>query len=538
MSDESTIQPFADESAYYDQVLQRFSARARSFNSQVTILLIFAFAFLVFVIVPLAALNFDAEHVDAQEAEREDLAQRSKALEAERAKLASDVDTLRGNITSLNTVLDTKQQEAAARTNQRATLEQKVVANKQAAQKLEDQATKLIQAMPEVERVLASFNANQRVTDLRDWFLDAAYGGPRDPQCTDSDERAYMSCLVRRKLEADWERDFSLISREVVEPLKDVAPNIASAIESTIHEVKQNFRDNLAANRSFWRSIGGKAEFMDQLEGEFHDAFEVINDTVKLRLDKISQETTRLEGEVAELEASRKALEQQLAGLDSELAALESEVKDKSAELDGKVAEIDKIESERAALAEQQAQIESRLVALPDPAKIDEERARIETRLSSFQSPFGTLPIGLNEAVLAYPLILAVGFTICALLLGRLLYLRSELHSLLQRQMPAALEDVNRRLEALAPIWFDPQRWAWRNVGAAVAFGVPLVLFGATGWLILNDWLLHLGDTPSAVNIRIFYGIVYAVGVAIFVAGIVCLVAAAKRYRRIATTGR
>ncbi len=87
MSDVHTIQPSPDETEYREQVLERFMTRARSLTNHFAILMIFAFGFLVFVIVPLATLNFDAAHVKAQKAALDELTAQSEELKAERATL-------------------------------------------------------------------------------------------------------------------------------------------------------------------------------------------------------------------------------------------------------------------------------------------------------------------------------------------------------------------------------------------------------------------------------------------------------------------
>ena len=140
--------------------------------------------------------------------------------------------------------------------------------------------------------------------------------------------------------------------------------------------------------------------------------------------------------------------------------------------------------------------------------------------LAGFESPFGKIPIGLKEAVLAYPLILAAGFMVCTLLLSRLLALRREFRISLAREETLTKADVGRRVATLAPLWFDAGRAFWGNPTLILALLIPFALFVATGWLILNDWLLPLGDTASATNLRTFYTVLYGIGLAVFAAGL------------------
>jgi cell division protein FtsB len=520
MSDARTSQAPADEADYREQVLERFTMRARALTNQFTILMIFAFGFLVFVIVPLAALNFDAAHVAAQKAEIEALTAQSEELEAERAALEEEVGILRGNIGSLNSVLEDKRQDAEERTGARGTLKKRLADNGADRQRLLTQAQGLESAVNGIKKTLASFDADQRVDGLRNWFYDTAFDSNRDPACEDTEQRVYLRCLVKKKLEADWDRDFSLIRREVIEPLNGIAPAIAGAIEGELSAVKKTFGERLEANQDFWQSITGKELFMDGLSDDFNQAFENITGIVNLRLDKIAQQSTRLEAEIAELAQAGQALEDDLAVLDEELKAIQAETEAKFQELGDKESAIEGNEREQAKLTEQVAQIQEQLATLPDPEDIEQEREDIEERLASFESPFGVIPIGLKEAVLAYPLILAAGFMVCVLLLARLLALRREFRNSLARDQALSEADVDRRVATLAPLWFDAGRAFWANPAMVLALLIPFVLFVASGWLILNDWLLQLGDTASATNLRAFYAGLYALGLAIFVAGL------------------
>ena len=152
-------------------------------------------------------------------------------------------------------------------------------------------------------------------------------------------------------------------------------------------------------------------------------------------------------------------------------------------------------------------------------------------RLSSFESPFGAIPIGLKEAVLAYPLILAAGFMACTLLLARLLALRREFRNSLAQEKALSDANVDRRVATLAPLWFDPGRNLWANPTLALALLIPFTLFVAAAWLILNDWLLQLGNTASAINLRTFYAGLYSLGLAVFAAGLLRVQSAWTRYQ-------
>lgn len=536
MSADSTPQPFTDDAAYYEQVQRRFSSRSQSFNKQISVLVTFSLAFLVFVIVPLVALNADKEHVEMQEANRDNLVKRLKGLDTERVALMADVDRIRDSIASLTDALQTDRGNAKRHNIERSKLTNEIEKIRQETQVFEARAKKLKQASQDGKQILASFDANKRVDDLRNWFIDAAYkagsGGPECNQYTVG-EREYMRCIVRLKLEGDWNRDFKFLNEKIVLLLREIAPNAAIDVEVTLKEARKRFQSNLDQNRDFWTTIDGKGEFMGELNSVFSHAFNKISEIVQQKLNQNNQKLANVLQEASELEALRRVLEQRLAVLDGKLAALESDVEKQSGQLKNKEAGIEDNKIRSTQITGEIAEAEAELKLLPTPDKIVEDRNRIEKRVNSFKSPFGSLPIGLNEAVFAYPLILAIGTAICAFLLRRLLKLRGELHSVLKRLMSVTNEDIDRRLEILAPIWFDPGRAIWRNLGVVLAFAVPLVLFAASAWLVFNDWLLRLGRTPSAVDLRVFYGIVYLCGAGVILVAIGCLIGTAMQFRKL-----
>lgn len=533
MSDTHTSQPPPDEANYREQVLERFTARARSLTNQYTILMIFAFGFLVFIIVPLAALNFDAAHVKAQKADLEKLTAQSEELSAEHATQEQEIDFLRGKITSLNFNLELKRQEATERAGERTRLEKDLAENNAQRQQLLDQAKSLKSAVKGIETTLASFDADQRVGNLRTWFFDTALSANRDPECENTERRVYLRCLVKKKLESDWQHDFSLIRQKVVEPLGEIALAVAETIDTELSSIKKAFGERLEENQDFWQSFEGKEVFMDGLSDDFNQAFEKIRGIVNSALVRIAEKSIFLEAKVGELAQAGQTLENDLAALDRERTRIEAETEAEFQELAGKESAMDENERGQAELAAQVARVQKQIDELPDPEDIEEERAEIETRLASFESPFGTIPIGLKEAVLAYPLILAAGFMVCTLLLSRLLALRGEFRNSLAREQVLSEADVNRRVATLAPLWFDAGRAFWGNPTLVLALLIPFALFVAAGWLILNDWLLQLGDTASAENLRTFYAGLYGLGLAVFAAGLLRVRGAWAQYQAV-----
>ena len=541
----STI-PTADAD-YVKQVLDRFAKRQGSFVTQFTVLSIFAVSFIAFILAPIVALKLDGNRLANELVASERVVQKLQAqadlLQAKRDELTGMLDSVNGELTSLFKVQDDARIQAEETERQIADKTSEIAEIAANNEKLEQSLAGLTDAASRMTAALGDFDPAMRTDVLRDWFRQIANSGSRDPDCADDERHGYLGCMVRSKLHRDWDADFARIDAAVVSPLRAIEPSAAEAIATRIQKVRDTFETALDEQPNFWRTVNEKEEFMELLRGQFEVAFSDIAKVIQTRSKGISEtakaqektidantaEANRLSEALAAIKARQEVIAADQKTAEAKLAAFtvrQTELETQSGQLDQQLkALLEQVEKGRAALTENQARIEA-------------EQKKIAERLTKFQSPFGSLPLGLNEATLAFPFILAVGFLICALLQADLLSLRAEYHAMMQpfggpaKQSSEDRARTTRRVLLLAPLWLDPVRSAWTNLAGTAVLLLPVLAFAVTVWLILGG-VLQLSDPGSSERyLRMFYFGLYPIGIALVIIGIGRVAAKWVAYRR------
>jgi hypothetical protein len=118
--------------------------------------------------------------------------------------------------------------------------------------------------------------------------------------------------------------------------------------------------------------------------------------------------------------------------------------------------------------------------------------ARLEEMkgLQDIQTPFGQLPIGLNELVLLFPVLLAAGFVLCASLFSESLKLRQEFHRLSRGRDPEGMFFDDERIALVAPVWVDPLQPSGHRVYRGAILALPLAVFVIAIFLLFDNSLL------------------------------------------------
>lgn len=107
--------------------------------------------------------------------------------------------------------------------------------------------------------------------------------------------------------------------------------------------------------------------------------------------------------------------------------------------------------------------------------------------LQNIQTPFGPLPIGLNELVLLFPVLLAGGFVLCASLFADSLELRREYHRLARLKDPGGGVLDDARIGLAAPVWIDPLQPPLHRIYRAAILALPVALFVAALALLADN---------------------------------------------------
>ncbi len=177
--------------------------------------------------------------------------------------------------------------------------------------------------------------------------------------------------------------------------------------------------------------------------------------------------------------------------------------------------------------------IETRNRLREDVRTLAKEEERIEAELSvivtkldglkglqDVETPFGTLPVGINELVLLFPLLVAAGFMLMASLFVESLELRREYHLLNRLIDPAGVTLPDRRITLIAPLWIDPLKPLAHRVYRGVILGLPVLAFVGSIWLLARNRLLTDPFIKEARLNEIIYFSLYIVGAVVILEGI------------------
>jgi hypothetical protein len=152
-------------------------------------------------------------------------------------------------------------------------------------------------------------------------------------------------------------------------------------------------------------------------------------------------------------------------------------------------------------------------------ADIDDTRLRIEeiAALQDISTPFGPLPIGVNDLIMIFPILLAVGFYVCVNSYCESLQIRQSFRDLRKSQDPRAFDDGY--LAMIAPVWIDPLRAPRHRLIRMLVLVSPLVLFAVSIGLLLWNALLW-GDFMDEVRLSAWaYYAAYLISVVLFLEG-------------------
>jgi hypothetical protein len=151
---------------------------------------------------------------------------------------------------------------------------------------------------------------------------------------------------------------------------------------------------------------------------------------------------------------------------------------------------------------------------------LSDRKEEIAARIKAIQTPFGTLPVGLNEAVLLFPILLAAGFVLCTHLLAESIHLRKRYHALWEEEYPDLADYHARQMPVVAPLWIDsqdpaqnrPLRWVLLLLPLMVFVGVVVVILAAA---TISDAFFQGVEMGPAILI-----VLYAVSLAGFAYGV------------------
>jgi predicted nuclease with TOPRIM domain len=511
-----------------DQLAGRYEKRHTTFSKLFNATIVFALAFLTFILIPLVGLQLDEKSIAAQfetlKAEKEELTDKNNNLqikeEESRSKL-TELSASRANLDHRRESLITESESVKDKIKL-AQIEHDQNATYLAVLKGQEEKTErlkmLMNNMPEPD-------VNRFVTEVRAFLgpasevvyrnadIDNLGVGEKCPQGVKQD---FFDCLVKAKVMLEITFPYIQGPLAVVPRMRVVDESMAGDLEKRINIAINEFDNILSEDPGWWQEVTRKRHIGQMFEEIVLDLMRGINSVIEKKSQHLS------------------SLAQQRAKKQSELTAKEHELSLKLRDLQrlnqGTIAKINSIEGDISNAGNQYKMIEkeiseakSKITEIDTKTdalnatlrNISTEKEEVTKRIENVESPFGALPVGLNEALQVFPVIVVVGVMMLCSILAELINLRRRYHLALRSKYAVNHSEVDDNIAFLTPIFVDPCRKIFPNLLRGIVFITPLIIYFVSIGLITYSWSLDGRVGNSAVSIRDGYLILYIILIAL-----------------------
>lgn len=488
------------DDTFEKQLSEAYDKSARYFAQLFNATIIFALAFLAFILVPLVALQREDAHIGEQllaaqaetnkaEAEQTQLATEQveakallEKLPAQREELVrrqaelSDRDAeLAGKIEAIELSLDKVAQEQGRLEELSKSLEQLAV-NAENLQPLDVDG--FVRALQDFLRQSADVIWNGAPLENLDFAVDCPGSNP--------DERA--NCVIRAKVMQMLTAAEQDLRDKIIAPITRIDSVAADGLEARLKETNESFGHVLDEQPGFWQEVVQKRDvgqgFANEIAQLSKDVQAVIFDRIKvsfvqtadlqMKQSQLIEAASNQQAEIRQLQEAKAKSETEVAKIAAQIAAAETRISTTQ----------QKIEQLKSKVADSKDQIAMLTAA---QAKIVADRQGISDRMKGVQSPFGALPIGLTEAVQVFPIIVAGGLVMALLTLASAMRLRGRYHLLLRKIYPQEAAEVDERIVLTAPLFLDPHRRFEENAWRGAVLVLPFIIYGVSILLIAES---------------------------------------------------
>jgi hypothetical protein len=152
-------------------------------------------------------------------------------------------------------------------------------------------------------------------------------------------------------------------------------------------------------------------------------------------------------------------------------------------------------------------------------AELDATRERIAeiAALQDIETPFGPLPVGVNDLIMLFPILLAAGFRLTMSLAAEALELRQSYFGLARAGAPDFFTE--KYVAMTAPVWVDPFRPRMERITHTAILAMPIALFVVSIVLLMSNGLLWGNFTEELRLGPWTYYAAYLASVLLFVTG-------------------
>lgn len=492
------------DETFQKQLLERYDKRSRYFSQMFTATAVFALGFLAFVLVPLVGLQNEEARIS--EELRINAREQSAAL-AELKTLAATQDRAKAQYADMETTrlaLEAQFNELESRS---LDLTQRIEQAELALEKKTQELGLLKEQHGEFDRFrslaesLPSLDVNEFVAGLQQFLRDASGalwgGGPVTGlgigvDCPGGNQEARSDCIVRAKVMQMLSVHGDVVQRKLIAPIRAADAQLADNLEKQRQDVIANFNGILDRRPDFWQEVTLKHHVGQQFRAEIEKLSDAIDKSIATKLHTIGDQEQRNATARRELLAAGERLTRELGKLRSESENMGAEIALIAAKEEAAKAKAAEIEQEVATLKTAIEQTKEGVRRLSTrQAKIEADKTAISDRLKNVESPFGTLPIGLSEALQVSPIILAVGSIIVLLLLAELIQLRRCYHVALRQCYPDEQGRIDQGMAIITPLFLDPCRPMATNLWRGLVLAMLIVAYVAAVALITYSWALN-----------------------------------------------
>jgi DNA repair exonuclease SbcCD ATPase subunit len=504
---------FADE--YRQHLYNQLEKRSKTFTTLFRGTIIFAFAFLAFILIPLVALQHEEYKFNTTIQEQ---ARKKKEL----AELEKQAGAIEDQLSSLPALLDERRDELSQKENEVDAINQKleeiqlqIDKNTSQAGKFEQDSRDMAKIKERFER-LDKYDTDRNVEKLRASFrklnryFNAPSAQPINDPCVSTDLNKFFRCKVKAIIREDLDKYQAVISEadHVLSGYADLQGK--KQIDERIQEVMAGLELLMQRYPEFWRSVRDKIFFFDEFKKPMEAVFQEVDRQMQLYVETLNQQNQKIIAEKQRLEMEGDRISKKLsektqlqASISEEINALDQEIKKLNVQKNDLTP---KLLATQAAVSDLNLDIEQRQDFID---KITAAKTDIEERLEKMQSPFGTLPVGLKEAVLAFPIAVAAGIVLYGFALADMIRLRELYHHATIKRYEDSEPVDQKAISIMVPVWIDPLGSQSANRWRMLMLCLPVLALGITIVLIVYSWLISPVQPGSSPLIRLVYLVLY-----------------------------
>lgn len=510
---------------YRWHLFNQLDKRSKTFMTLFRVTMIFAFAFLAFILIPLVGLQHEEYKynitVKKLATKKKDLAK----LQQEGSAIEKQLNSLPDLLKELKVEADEKEGDMESINRKLEEIQLQVDKNTSQSGKLEEDISDMANIQDSFRR-LPKYDTKRNVEKLRDSLLKleryfhSPSEQPTDDPCVSANMNVFVRCKVKQIIREGLKK-YQTVIRDADHVLSGyVELSGEKQIDERIEQVLVSLDQLMEENPQFWRTIRGKIFFFDKFEAPMQEVFQEVD-------LQISRYVKTLDSQKQKIFSNRQRLKEEGDSLEKELNAkqkLQRGIYDEIRLLDKK---INKLKAEKSQLNTNLITTKNTIATLNTEIeqmqgyidKIAKAKEDIAKRLEKIQSPFGSLPVGLNEAVLAFPVALAVAIVLFALVLADIIRLRKLYHQTTILCYPEDGQKIEDSISVLAPAWLDPIGDTSNPKRRILMLSLPALAYMIALLLIVYSWYIGEPQPGSTWLIRVGYLVLYALGVFGFMIG-------------------